>query len=380
MKNTILAVMVALVAMSASAQNGYTIKGQIGKLGKPAKAFLLIKMEGKEQLDSVALVNGSFTFKGSVPSPMEATIRLKHDNVIDTPGKRIKVDGVGLILGNENITINGKDSVKTAVIKGSTLTDESRHVDDLLRPIYAKLQGLNKEYADAPEAKKQDNTFILDLEKRARAIEKEIFDAKIGYAKQHPDKYMSLMALNSTLAPGFDAVEMEKIFLTVSPELRNSYFGKQVAERIATFKKTQEGVAAQDFTQPDIDGKPVKLSDYRGKYVLIDFWASWCAPCRRENPNLVKVYEQYKSKGFEILGVSLDKAADKAKWIKAIADDHLTWKQVGDLKGWENEAAQAYEVKAIPMNFLIDPTGKIIAKELRGAALETKIKEIFQGK
>jgi len=380
MKKTVLAATLVISAFVASAQTGYLIKGQIGKLGKPAKAFLLTKLEGKEKLDSVELVNGAFTFKGSVPSPMEATLRLKHDNSIDIPGRRIKIDGMGIILGNENITITGKDSIKTATIKGSTLTDESNKVDALLGPIYGKLKALDKEFADQPEAKKQDKTYIMELEKRAKVIEKEIFDTKINYVKQNPSKYMALMALNSTLSPGFDAIEMEKIFANINPELRNTYFGKQVAERIASFKKTQEGVEAQDFTQPDVDGKLVKLSDYKGKYVLIDFWASWCAPCRRENPNLVKVYEQYKSKGFEILGVSMDKAADKAKWLKAIADDKLTWKQVGDLKGWENSAAAQYDVKAIPMNFLIDPKGKIIAKDLRGAALETKVKELFENK
>ena len=380
MRKAILTAVIAMGSVIASAQNGYVIKGQIGKLGKPAKAFLLINMEGKQVLDSAVLVNGSFTFKGSVPSPMEATLRLKHDDKPEIPGKRIKIDGMAIILGNENITVTGKDSISTAVIKGSTLTDESRKVDNYLRPIYTKLQLLNKEYDDAPEAKKQDNSYILDLEKRARLIEQEILDAKLSYAKQNPDKHMALMALNSTLAPGFDAVAMEKIFLSLKPELRETYFGKQVGLRIATFKKTQEGVEAADFSQPDVNGKMVKLSDYRGKYVLIDFWASWCAPCRRENPNLVKAYDKYRSKGFEILGVSLDKAADKAKWIKAIADDQLTWTQVGDMKGWENEAAVNYEVKAIPMNFLIDPSGKIIAKELRGEALDAKLKQLFEGK
>ncbi|MBB6239641.1 peroxiredoxin [Pedobacter sp. AK013] len=380
MKKILLSAIMLMSAFAASAQKGYTIKGQIGKLGKPAKAFLLTTRDGKQVLDSVPLVNGSFTFKGNAPSPMEATLRLKHDDAVEIPGKRIKIDGLNLILDNEDITITGKDSLKNAVVKGSTQTEESRRVDDFLHPIYAKLQALNKEYQDMPEVKKQDKDVILDLDKRAREVEKEIFDAKIGYVKKNPNSFMSLMVLNSTLAPGFDAIEMEKVYLTISPKLRDSYFGKEVGLRIATFKKTQEGVGAQDFAQPDVDGKMVKLSDYHGKYVLVDFWASWCAPCRRENPNLVKVYEQYKSKGFEILGVSLDKAADKAKWIKAIADDKLTWKQVSDLKGWENEAAAKYEVKAIPMNFLIDPNGKIIAKYLRGEALDVKIKEIFDQK
>lgn len=380
MKKILIVTAMAISSFAAVAQTGYTIKGQIGKLNKPVKAFLMIKLEGKRTLDSAVLVDGSFMFKGSVPSPMEATLRIKHDDAIEVPGKRIKIDALPIILGNENITILGKDSISTAKVTGSTLTEESKHVDNLLRPIYNKLQALDKEYSDQPEAKKQDRTYRTELEARAKVIEKEIFEAKINYVKQNPSKYMALMALNSTLRPGFDAVEMEKVYAVLSPELKNSYFGKQVEERIATFKKTQEGVAAQDFTQPDVEGKAVKLSDYKGKYVLVDFWASWCAPCRRENPNIVKLYDQYKEKGFEILGVSLDKAADKAKWIKAIADDKLIWKQVGDLKGWENDAAIKYDVKAIPMNFLIDPKGMIIAKDLRGEVLNAKLKEIFANK
>ena len=166
--------------------------------------------------------------------------------------------------------------------------------------------------------------------------------------------------------------------MTLNENLRNSYLGKQTEEKIKIVMKTQEGVDAADFSQPDKDGKMVKLSDYRGKYVLLDFWASWCAPCRRENPNLIKAYAKYKGKGFEILGVSLDKAADKAKWLKAIEDDKLTWKQVGDMKGWDNAAGMLYEVKAIPMNFLIDPSGKIIAKYLRGEELDKKLAELFK--
>ncbi|MBT2560207.1 AhpC/TSA family protein [Pedobacter sp. ISL-68] len=378
MKKILLTSLVAVCSLVVSAQTGYVIKGQIGKLGKPAKAYLLINKEGKQILDSTNLVNGFFTFKGSVTSPLEATLRLKHDLAVDTPGKRVKIDGISIILGNENIIITGKDSLKTAVIKGSSLTDESRKVDDYLRPFYAKYEGLNKEFAAQPESKKQDSQYIQDLEKRAKQIEKEIFDAKMAYIKENPTKYMAMMALNSTLGPGFDAIEMEKVFQNLSPDLKESYFGKQVADRIATFKKTQEGVDATDFSQPDVDGKMVKLSDYRGKYVLIDFWASWCAPCRRENPNLVKAYEQYKAKGFEILGVSMDKATDKVKWLKAIQDDKLSWKQVGDLKGWDNEAGVLYEVKAIPSNFLIDPSGKIIAKDLRGQALDDKLTAIFK--
>jgi len=136
------------------------------------------------------------------------------------------------------------------------------------------------------------------------------------------------------------------------------------------------GKQAIDFTQPDANGNTISLSSFKGKYVLVDFWASWCAPCRKESPNLVKAYEKYRSKNFEILGVSLDQ--NKEKWLKAINDDHYTWTQVGDIKGWENAAAREYGIQGIPFNVLLDPNGVIIARNLRGEALEKKLEEILK--
>jgi thiol-disulfide isomerase/thioredoxin len=137
------------------------------------------------------------------------------------------------------------------------------------------------------------------------------------------------------------------------------------------------GATAMNFTQNDTAGKPVTLSAFRGKYVLVDFWASWCGPCRMENPNVVSAYAKYHPKGFDILSVSLDRAGDKDKWLKAIYADRLAWTHVSDLQFWQNAVAVQYGVGSIPQNFLIDPQGKIVAKGLRGEDLEKKLDEIF---
>lgn len=146
---------------------------------------------------------------------------------------------------------------------------------------------------------------------------------------------------------------------------------------LASQDKTQIGQIAPDFRQQTPKGDTIRLSDFRGKYLLLDFWASWCGPCRGENPNLVKAYDQYKDKGFEILGVSMDNPGQRDAWLEAIEADGLTWAQVSDLRGTKNEAAVLYGITMIPANFLLDPDGKIIAKDLRGQVMTDKLDAIF---
>ncbi|MEI3802494.1 MULTISPECIES: TlpA disulfide reductase family protein [unclassified Chitinophaga] len=363
--------------LATVAQQSYTIKGSVSNIKEPVKVFLTYKVDGERLMDSTIMKGGRFTFKGSVHAPKEAHLVVKHNNLPPDPTTRPVEDILAFLIEDKTITIAAKDSIKNAVITGSVTNDDNTKVNAMLKPIYDQYEKLNEEFKSKPLEQQKDTAYLNSLDRRANIIKDEIIAAKMKYVKANHNKYMALMAFNSTLPPEFDAIAAEKEFNQFDELLRQSDLGKELGTRIAKVKKTQEGAAAPDFTQLDASGKPVKLSDFRGKYVLLDFWASWCGPCRRENPNVVKAYNNFKDKGFTVLGVSLDKPDDREKWLAAIEKDGLQWTQVTDLKAWDNEAAKLYEVNAIPMNFLIDPNGKIIGKYLRGEALEDALKKVM---
>ena len=196
------------------------------------------------------------------------------------------------------------------------------------------------------------------------------------FVKENPASYSAIYLLDGN-GNRMELADVEAMYASLSPKFKDSRSGKSIENSIQARKITAIGKTAPDFTQPDTLGKLVKLSDLRGKYVFVDFWASWCGPCRAENPNLVKSFNRYKEKGFTVLGVSLDQPGKKDAWLAAIHKDNLTWTQVSDLKFWDNEAAVLYGIKGIPASLLLDPDGKIIAKDLRGAELDKKLSEVF---
>ncbi|MDF7813663.1 redoxin domain-containing protein [Hymenobacter sp. YC55] len=196
---------------------------------------------------------------------------------------------------------------------------------------------------------------------------------RAAYIKANPNSYESLEALKEMAGPVPDYAKVMPLYNVLAPAVKNTPEGKAYGQMLENIKVVSVGAQAPNFTQNTPDGKEVSLADYRGKYVLVDFWASWCGPCRAENPNLTKVYNEYKNRNFDILGVSLDDEKDRAKWLRAIKDDQLAWTQVSDLKGRSNEVATRYFVQAIPQNFLVGPTGKIVATNLRGDDLKATL-------
>jgi len=365
-----------MLPLAVMAQDGYTLKGKVGTLNAPAIAYLQIWTKNGRVVDSAAITNGVFEFKGTVPGPTAANLVLKHSNIEPNRLKR-DTDAISIYLENKEITLTAPDSVKKAVIKGSPLNDDNLAWKAMLKPVSDKMAALNAEYAKQSPEKQQDPAYRKTLEERATAIEKEMGPLNQKFINTHRDSYIGLVAFRNNIGDDIDASVAEPEFNKFSAALKATPLGVSIAEAINGAKKTAVGSMAADFTQNDTNGKPVKLSDFKGKYVLVDFWASWCGPCRRENPNVVAAFNKYKDKNFTVLGVSLDRPNGKEDWLKAIAADGLNWTNVSDLKYFDNEAAVLYGIQSIPANILVDPNGKIVAKNLREEALQDKLAELL---
>lgn len=365
MRNVFAILVFALAVFSCqSAKDQFSIKGSIAGV-ETGKVYLQKLVDGQPQsVDTADVVGGKFTFKGKMEMPDIRFLRLNEQDYF-----------AQFFLDNASITVTAnKDSLRNTKITGSPTHEVFKIYIAEMEKLSKEVKALQDKYQSAMSMNNTDAAEKAKIDYQAMIDNNKVYTK--NFVKEHSNSIVSAYIALFQLADQIDGTELDSITSKFAPEISKSEYVVKLKELVQEQKKTAIGALAPDFTMNDTEGKPVQLSSLKGKIVLVDFWASWCGPCRQENPNVVKLYQQYHGKGFEILGVSLDKT--KEDWLKAIKDDNLTWIHVSDLQFWQNAAARLYGVNAIPQSFLLDKDGKIIGKGLRGEQLAKKLMELFQ--
>ncbi|CAL1520090.1 TlpA disulfide reductase family protein [Chitinophaga sp. MM2321] len=336
-----------------------TVKGGNGK-----KIYLFDDQDNNPD-DSLLIANEQFSFK--VKNGKEPAVYALILQDVNYP--------MLFVSGNEPVhftTTTATYPIASAV-KGNENTLSMQAYQKAFDPLIKRAQVLNTEASNInPEDEPAKNAFRT----KAEQFSKDIVKTGTGFIKEHPKSIASIWLMMNELRSRVEPEEFQRLFASLDKSVQESPYGESVTAYIKSLKANAVDIPADDFSQHNEKGEPVKLSSFRGKYVLVDFWASWCGPCRQENPNVVKAYNKFKDKNFTILGVSLDN--DRDRWLRAVKQDGLAWTQVSDLQGWGNEVAVQYGIQSIPANLLIDPDGKIIARNLRGAQLEEKLQELLK--
>ena len=368
MKRLILFLLFAAILVSCSTNNNspFTINGTVK--GIDSAKVVLIKFGGENgytriRTDSTIVKDGKFTFTGKTGEPEQVLLSFGYRQ------------GIYLFLEPGAITVSADiDSLRDAVITGSNSQDILNKCNDRLKPFSEEQDKLIAEYRKA--AQKNDEKTIKKIIEKWNALDEKRNEEVKNIITDNKDNVIGAFLVRSYFGATSPLEELEPLFNQLDPSLQNCKYYKILSKRINILKNVQIGKPAPDFTQNDADGNPFTLSSLKGKYVLIDFWASWCGPCIREAPNVVKVYKKFHDKGFDIIGVSFDNKREP--WLKAIKDYNLSWHHVTELNGFNNSAGRLYGVNAIPHTVLIDKDGIIIAKNLRGEDLQKKLEEIFK--
>ncbi len=362
-----LPLLLCLAATPAAAQQGrpFELSGRIAGLDAPATVYLVYGVRSTPVTDSVTPQDGHFRFVGHLLGEERAYLLVNHQG----QGLTKTRDRLDLFIRPGKEVLPAADSAVHIRFPAGSPGALYHDFQQQLVPLTQQLRTVTAALKQAPA-----DSALIHRRNSLLAARRASYQA---FIQEHPGSTVSLEVLQLLGGPIPDPVMVEPLFRSLDDSVKNSHAGRSYAAMLAKASRTALGHAAPDFTQPAADGRPVRLSDFRGQYVLVDFWASWCKPCRAEHPHLAAAHAQYRDKGFTILSVSLDSEQARGAWLKAIADDGLSWTNVADLKGWKNEAAALYGVRAIPQNVLVDPAGLIIGKNLRGNELQEKLAELF---
>lgn len=386
--------MLVTFAIEACSQSGSTalqtndqfiLKGDLSAVKEPVRQVrLTFKRNGISVVDSAKVINQKFEFKNSISEAVQAYIFLDPDTIamakigVSRNARRYRFLS-RIFLDKASIEIIYTDEPDIYKVKGSPAHADYEKIMKQTAPILEKYNVVS----ELLENKKLDNKLpkdsLLKLSLKMAVLNNETFDTHLDFSNKNPGSPIAVWALSMYLGRGeLDTTKLLIAFSNLSAENKSSYSGLNLGEKLKNFTNNSVNKKAIAFSLPNSNGKLVSLSSFKGKYVLIDFWASWCVPCRAENPNLVEQYRKYNNKGFEIIGIGIEQTNAKTAWLKAIEIDKLTWTQLCDFKYWDSKILKEYSVFAIPHNVLVNPDGDIIAINLKGNDLTNKLKEIFK--
>ncbi|MCX2743993.1 TlpA disulfide reductase family protein [Mangrovivirga sp. M17] len=344
------------------------LNGSVMNVGDREMVYLYSSINpGDGAIDSVMLDSGKFNFVLDWKGPEAVGIQIGKQN--------LRFNHIILTPDTIDIFIDPRNREKSIEVKGSEIHNEYITFQDTKNNYKAETyDSLIREYyrADSIGTEKEKN----DIRNQLTKIYDERVDLVKDFIDENPDSYISPLLIRTELMYGKNYEQLDSLVSLVGSSQQDTKVMEYLNDRLEKLQVVKTGNMAPEISQETPEGDTLNLSDFRGKYVLIDFWASWCGPCRKENPYMVKLYDRFKGEDFEIFGVSLDQ--NEKAWVSAIEADNINWAHVSDLQGWGNEAAQKYVVNSIPHTVLIDPDGKIIASGLRGESLNEKLEEIFR--